>query len=135
MSARDTMEAVTAARPDDGPVPADELVHLLETAPAEIRQQFTRGCHLAYETGRRSVRMDIEWTSFQRGYVDGQGAGFNDGYAVGYRMALDRMAEAQRVAATGVRADIPAYADLCDRRGDHARAQVQRGLLRERGIA
>ncbi len=135
MSARDTMEAVTAARPDDGPVPADELVHLLETAPPEIRQTFTRGCHLAYETGRRSVSMDIEWNSYQHGYTDGQGAGFNDGYAVGYRQALDRMAEAQRAAATGVRADVPAYADLADRRGDHEGAQAQRALLADRGIA
>lgn len=66
-------------------------------------------------------------------------AGRAEGYAAGYAAAEADIAALQRRAAAvahelGSPRAVP-YAELADRRGEHAAADRQRAILRERGIA
>ena len=63
--------------------------------------------------------------------------GCRDGYARGYEAAEADLAAIQRRAHAVVQQAARAvpYDVLCERRGEHARAERQRAILRERGIA
>ena len=63
-------------------------------------------------------------------------AGLEHGYQLGYRQAEADYDEAGAAFARLVRraAAGPQYDELCDRRGEPARAERQRDLLRERGL-
>lgn len=71
-------------------------------------------------------------------YIVGYTIGQQDGYAAGY--AAREAEEAARWASwapawvDSAARGVP-YATLADRRGEHDRAEQQRALLRERGIA
>jgi len=63
-------------------------------------------------------------------------AGYEHGIAAGYRQARAEQDELDRKAAGlgSMLAKGTDYADLCDRRGEHDRAEAQRRTLTERGV-
>lgn len=63
--------------------------------------------------------------------------GLRDGWARGYEAAEADLAAVQARAHASVQqaARTPSYDELCDRRGEHERAERQRAILHERGIA
>lgn len=64
-------------------------------------------------------------------------AGVEHGIALGRQQAEDDWQAIHSRAAAIARqvAESPSYADLAERRGEHDRAERQRAILRERGIA
>lgn len=64
-------------------------------------------------------------------------SGLKHGYAAGYDDCEAEVNAQQAHAASLSRmvAMRPSYADLCERRGEHERAERQRAILRERGIS
>lgn len=63
--------------------------------------------------------------------------GARDGWQRGYEAAEADLAAVQARAHASVQqaARTPSYDELCDRRGEHERAERQRAILHERGIA
>jgi hypothetical protein len=118
-------------------LPADTVLYLLDTCPEGIKATFTRGLHAAYETGCLSNGEDRYWTGYLDGARDQGASDYRRGHADGYAEAVDDLARLQREAVRSARASIsgPDFAALANLRGDHARADAQRAILRDRGIA
>lgn len=64
-------------------------------------------------------------------------AGLEHGWALGFRAAEEEFAHLHRRAHEVVQhaARTPTFAELCERRGEPDRAEANRALLRDRGIA
>jgi len=98
--------------------PVEEVALDLATMSPRERAVFMAG----YETGYLE-RMEREERSYARAIED---------LAAHYVRMIALNEEIERNLASTV-AGVP-FAELCERRGDHARAERQRRILRERGI-
>lgn len=113
----------------------EDLTPLLEAVPPNLKKPVTRIAKAAYDLGRASRAEDQFWNGWNSAWTGAHREGLNEGYAQGYRAALDTEARAQREALRGIPLDGDSYANLADQRGEHDRAERQRQILTERGIA
>lgn len=100
----------------------------LRHAPAHITP--ATGRVLAFDLADMDDQARASWLAVYE-------LGARDGWARGYQAAEDDLAAIQRRAHDVVQAlaKNSTYDALADRRGDHARAERQRAILHERGIA
>lgn len=77
------------------------------------------------------------WAAFAEGHHHG----YLEGFERGAEVTRAEIAEAEAAAWARMRehvrmlANLPKYADLCEKRGEHEKAAANRALLRERGIS
>ncbi len=94
------------------------------------RDAFLAGFDCGEHVGRTLGELD----GWRAGYAAGRADGRAEALAeVDERQATRDDALVRSIAATAARG-VP-FADLCDRRGQHNRADAQRRALRERGVA
>lgn len=114
-----------------------------EFSPAYLRG-LAEGLKLAE---RRAINTALWWydTGHHVGLVEGKIVGYREGrehgFAEGLEVLVRGLDEKRRLELTahhGALAELlassPSFAELCDMRGDHQRAERQRQILAERGI-
>lgn len=87
-----------------------------------------------FESGHAVASME----AYRQGHVDGYGLGYRQGLEAAERADVENreawFTEQYRQLAHFL-TSIPPYADLAELRGEHDRAERQRQILRERGVA
>ena len=123
-------------RPRPG-VEQTQFDHLKSLVSADAWKLSVRLMHECYDLGRASNSEDRYWSGYLDGARDQGRVDYRRGHADGYADAIDQLAALQREAVRSARAAAsnPPFAELADRRGDHERAQRQRKILLERGVA
>ncbi len=102
--------------------------------PPDTAARVAAGYLAGYDCGEATGRS----TGHRSGYIEGYDAGYLDGYGAALadveRERAECLGEANRQLVAWL-ASRPSYAELCDLRGDRERADAQRELLAERGVA